>query len=330
MFATLRSLRSRWQDRMDRWLLARVPGKAHSVEVARNRIYIIPTRYGYGYGCIGVVLLLGAMNYANSMAFALAFLMAGVGLVAMYHTHSNLLNLRVSAQPTEPAFAGGDARLQLRLENPSVTTRWSVGTGLPRKQPQQYIDAVANDTTTATLLLPAPVRGRYPVGPLCLSSEFPLGLLHAWTWVAPTASILVYPRPEGDRPLPSEGVGSGDGSTSGEREGQDEFHGLRNYRGGDPLSRIHWKRYTQTGELSVKQFMDTRDHRCWLDFEQLGSLALEARLSQLTRWVLDADSAGLAYGLRLPGLDLSPDQGPVHRHACLQALALYPAEGLRA
>ncbi|NIO12862.1 MAG: hypothetical protein GTN86_13155, partial [Xanthomonadales bacterium] len=53
---------------------------------------------------------------------------------------------------------------------------------------------------------------------------------------------------------------------------------------------------------------------------------LEARLSQLSRWVVDAHAAGIRYGLDIPGKRLAPDDGEAHRHACLRALALYSPE----
>jgi len=52
-------------------------------------------------------------------------------------------------------------------------------------------------------------------------------------------------------------------------------------------------------------------------------LDVETRLSQLCRWVLDAEQAGQRYGLRLPGTTLTPDHGPAHQQACLAALAAF-------
>jgi uncharacterized protein (DUF58 family) len=50
----------------------------------------------------------------------------------------------------------------------------------------------------------------------------------------------------------------------------------------------------------------------------------EARISRLTRWVLEADAAGMAYGLRLPSTVIAPASGATHRTQCLEALALLP------
>lgn len=48
----------------------------------------------------------------------------------------------------------------------------------------------------------------------------------------------------------------------------------------------------------------------------------EERLSQMCRWVLNAENAGLAYGFRLAGLIIEPNRGDKHSRQCLEALAL--------
>jgi len=47
----------------------------------------------------------------------------------------------------------------------------------------------------------------------------------------------------------------------------------------------------------------------------------EARLSRLAAWVVAADTAGDAYGLRLPGVELPPGSGTAQRQAALRELA---------
>ncbi len=49
---------------------------------------------------------------------------------------------------------------------------------------------------------------------------------------------------------------------------------------------------------------------------------VEARLSRLCAWVLQADRLGLDYGLRLPGNEVRPGSGEAHKRRCLEALAL--------
>jgi len=62
------------------------------------------------------------------------------------------------------------------------------------------------------------------------------------------------------------------------------------------------------------------------EYAQLARLDEEARLSQLARWVVDAEAHGELYGLIIPGVTFAPDRGPEHRHRCLAALALFGRE----
>ena len=61
------------------------------------------------------------------------------------------------------------------------------------------------------------------------------------------------------------------------------------------------------------------------DWDSLPGLDVEARLSQLCRWIEDAHAAGQAFGLELPGVSIPPNIGPAHRQRCLTALALFEA-----
>ncbi len=61
----------------------------------------------------------------------------------------------------------------------------------------------------------------------------------------------------------------------------------------------------------------------WIDWNDFPGLDTEARLSALTRKVLDVDAAGHRYGMRVPAQEVAPGTGAAHRHECLRALALF-------
>ncbi len=54
---------------------------------------------------------------------------------------------------------------------------------------------------------------------------------------------------------------------------------------------------------------------------------LEARVSVLARWVVDAHARGETFGLRLPGLEIPPQPGDAQRRRCLAALATFGLPG---
>lgn len=314
---------SRLRRRVNAWIATRTPRVPGPWAINRRRVYIVPTRYGYGYAALLLVMLLGAMNYSNSMAFALTFLLAGLGLLAMHQTHGNLVNLSVRSRRVEPVFAGTSAEFAVTLDNPSTHARYALATTWAEVPPARHGDIAAQGSVDLSLSLPAPRRGWLPAPRFAVETEFPLGLFHAWTWVELDMACLVYPRPapRGERPPAASG---GTGLRSGTRSGQEEFAGLRAYQRGDASRSIHWKSLPKLRTPMVKQFAETLEKELWLDWDSLpAAWNVEQRLSQLTRWVIDADTDGRNYGLRLPGSVMPPAQGERHRHECLKALALF-------
>lgn len=314
---------SRYIDaRMQRWILRRLPHEPAGAEVSRRRLYIVPTRFGYGFAVLGLLMLLAAMNYSNSMAYALCFLLAGLGLVSMHFTHANLLRLRLRPGRAEPVFAGESACFHLMLENASPEPRHAIGLAAHRGTVQESVDVEAHGSARLSLRVPTQKRGWLRVRCFEVVTEFPLGLFHAWTLMDVDLHCLVYPQPAASG-IPLRSLGGGSGDSAGHGSGQDEFAGLRSYQPGDPLRSIHWKSYPKTGTLMVKQFADTVERELWLDWHALPGLEIEARIAQLARWVIEAETSGRPYGLRLPGERLEPGHGEAHRHRCLQLLALF-------
>ena len=103
------------------------------------------------------------------------------------------------------------------------------------------------------------------------------------------ASCLVYPRPD-DAPLPLHGRHAHPGEASAAGTGDEDFAGLRPYQLGDSPRRVAWKASGRGDALLTKQFTGQASEDMWLDWAALPAhLDVEARLSRLTGWVLQAD-----------------------------------------
>jgi uncharacterized protein (DUF58 family) len=107
------------------------------------------------------------------------------------------------------------------------------------------------------------------------------------------------------------------------REGVDDFYGLKEYQAGDPLRHIAWKSYARSNELLTKQYAAFVDRRVWLDWEYFTGMDRENRLSRLSYWVVELSKSSDEYGLRMPGVEISPGRGSQHREDVLRALALF-------
>lgn len=288
----------------------------------RRNLYILPTRAGLVLALLLVIMLLGAINYANNLGYLFTFLLASVAVVAILHTYRNLLGLRVQPAALPTAFAGETLSVPVEIDNPGGRDALAVEIHWPGEPAARPLDIPAGQRAIAHLPLHLPRRGRHPLPRFVITGRFPLGLFRAWAHVHPARQLLVYPRPvsRATLPPPSTWRASLDGAQG---RGSDDFSGLRPYHAGDSPRHIHWKALARQQGLLTKQFSGDRSEELWLDWASLAGKPTELRLGILTRWVLDAEAGGLEYGLRLPGEEIPPGLGPAHRHHCLEALAVY-------
>ncbi|MGH8179972.1 MAG: DUF58 domain-containing protein, partial [Steroidobacteraceae bacterium] len=79
------------QERAADWARRRQGPDRLPLRLARRRLYILPTRAGIAFAALLLTMLGAGLNYANSLALLLTFLLAGFALVAMHECHRNLL-----------------------------------------------------------------------------------------------------------------------------------------------------------------------------------------------------------------------------------------------
>jgi len=292
-----------------------------TIFLRQNRVYILPTRPGLAFGLALAIMLIGSINYNLSLGYILTFLLASMGLVAILHTFRNLVHLHITPGRVQPVFAGEVAWFELFVENRARYDRCSIA--LWHQGKATHCDVASARGTTVSVPVRSEKRGWLAPGRITVDTNFPIGLLRAWSYIQPDMRCLVYPRPDdGLLPLPEPSGGNGEKRVAS--NGSDDFAGLRAYQASDSPRHIHWKAAAREQGLQTKVFSGHAAAELWLDWNELpANLDLESRLSRLTRWVLSADRDGLRYGLRLPGLELAPDTGEPHRLACLRELALY-------
>jgi uncharacterized protein (DUF58 family) len=266
-------------------------------------------------------MLIAGLNYANSVALFLTFLLGGFAIVAMHRCHRNLLGIGITDATAQPAFAGESARLRITFENRTALARGAIDCALPGSTPVRA-ELAAGARSTVELAIPAPRRGVLSVDRLKVMTSFPFGLFQAWTWVHAPIATVVYPRPRGLQAPPAAPYGRA-GVRANTGSGDDEWLGLRPFRDGDSPRRIAWKAVARGATLVVKDYGAAADDLRLFDFASVATPGTEARLEQLARWIVDAEGRGDRYGLRLPGIALDAGRGFEHRHRCLRELAVH-------
>lgn len=307
------------QQKLSRWMF-RPQISSGTITLNQRRIFILPTRRGLGFACVLLLMLLGNINYNLSLGYVLTFLLGTTAAMSMLHAFRNMAQLEIRAGHNDAVFASDRADFLFHFHNSGNLPRYQLNLRDSEGNNTTF-DLPAQEHTRVLLSIPATQRGWLDCGRLTLSTEFPLGLFHAWSYLHFDSRCLVYPRPAAHTPLPASSAQEGIGKIPG--AGDEDFAGLRTYVAGDALQRIAWKALAREQGLQVKQFNAQQGRELWLEWSSMPNIAAELKLELLTRWVMDADAQNLRYGLRLPGVEIMPYYGTTHRAECLCSLALF-------
>ena len=190
------------------WARRRQGADAHAIALKRRRIYILPTRFGVVFATMVFAMLLGSLNYAASLGFALTFLLAGLCLVVMHHCHNNLLGATIKFVGAAPVFAGERAEFKVAVGNDAAAARFEIELKY-REHTAGPVDVADGATEVLRIGLPTEHRGWVALDRFRVETRYPARLFRAWTWVHMDTRCLVYPRPaDPGRPLP-DGTGGG-------------------------------------------------------------------------------------------------------------------------
>jgi uncharacterized protein (DUF58 family) len=314
------------RQRLLRWALRRQGQDLLPLRLKPRRIYILPTRTGWVFGLLIAAMFLAGMNYGNGLALLLTFWLAAFALVAMIQTQRGLAGMTVLGASAEHAFAGGEVALTLDLQSRIAGVDLAFGAeGVPNG-PVRTALPETDDRLTVTLGFTTATRGTWRAPVLQLSTTAPYGLFRTWTWLSLQVDTLVYPQPRGDHPLPElPGPESGSRKLAGSL---DELAALRPFREGDSPRQVAWKAYARGAPLLVREYQGHAAATREFDFDALPSWDTELRLSQLSRWIVDAAAQNQRWTLRLPGASAATGAGAEHRRLCLSRLALFePGRG---
>ena len=299
------------------------PASIHqSATLLGKRIFILPTKQGLIFLLLLLVMLLGATNYSNNMAFALTFMFSSILFVSVLHTYRNLVGLKIRLSQVHNAFVGGESIFVIEVCNNTQRQRYDIEISSTISNNNDVINITVNDYNHASLIVPAVQRGLLTVGKITVTTRYPFGLFHAWSYVNIEGHSLIYPAPSKHNTSPPIINTTGDGMATSE-SGSDDFHGLRIYQPSDSMRHIDWKAYARERGLMTKQFKRHQSHELWLEWQATHGNNIEEQLSELCRWIIDAEQRQKRYGLRLPNIEIAPALGPEQQQRCLRQLAIF-------
>lgn len=308
--------------------------KSQAIEtiLKRSQIFILPTRSGFLFAGVLLVMLLGSMNYNNSLGYMLTFLLGSMAIVSTLHTHRNLLGLHVKIGKVDPVFAGDTIQFQLLVDNQNHAARYALSFErcISRSIWNSSVmishvnDIPENQITSIYFAVPTQQRGKMQLGKIMVATQFPLGLFRSWAYIDLDFSGIVYPKPHGNRQLPHTFSDQTQSSKENYEGKGDDFIGYRDYQLGDSPRHVDWKAVARQQGWLIKQFGGGEvSQQIWLSWQNVPLTDIEAVLSQLCLWILIADEQNAQYALQLPTQQITMNTGKQHRAECLKALALF-------
>ena len=299
------------------------------LELQQRRIYLLPTARGLFVVLTAVVLLLVGINYQLSLAFVVAFLLAGLMQAALLVSYRNLRGLIVRAGRSPHCKLGESLVFSIALVSPD-RNRDGVSLAAQVDGPSKIsakhgpLSVAADNTEVVPLTFTANRRGLVALRRIMVESRAPYGLVRAWSYVHFQWLGVVAPQPEIPPPPLPLFAGDNDGAALRNVHVAHDPDSLRDYAAGDSLKRVAWKQvaksgdwYTRTGDSGHRQEIE-------LAWQAVSLTDTEARLSRMAAWLLRAHNENCAYELTMPNGHLPLADGSQQLADASLLLAAYP------
>ena len=214
---------------------------------------------------IAVAALTGGNPDTGNMLLLVFGLMAGPFVVNGWIVVLMLLKLRVERTAPEMAEAGAIFRVAVSISNlrPLLSSHLLLvhdqlsGPGGEQQPRVLFMKISPGERRTAEYQLRIATRGIYNLGPVKVSSQFPLGIGEKHQTFQLQQTLTIYPAPahllSGWRLREDELAAAAHSRMRNHGAAEDEFYGIREYRAGDNHRAVHWRSSARTGQLMVRE-----------------------------------------------------------------------------
>ena len=309
-------------SQFDAFLTQRIP-TAREKTLDNRSIFIFPSKYGFAYIFLTILVFLLGTNYQNNVIILFAYLLASFFISTMLLSYFNLKGLTFKCGADPKFFAEQQAELSLKIIAPK--TSFNIYSAFPNES--ITLTEQVKGEQSIKISIPNLERGIHTLGRVKVWSQHGFGLFTTWSWLDFGATAVVYPKV---RPIPNHllartnqsKVGAQSG-TNQFKEGKEEFHELREYRQGESLSHVSWKHLARGQGKLTKHYHEPISQDLWLTLDSVSGKNLEEKLSYLCYLVTQSTQQNLRFGFILAITRIEPNSGLVHSEQCLLALADY-------
>ena len=243
----------------------------------------------------------------------------------MYYTHFNLQGLSLDSAHLAPIHMNNHGTLTLFFKSKSNLGHYflnlkfnnsffKLGEGIePFSFESGTKKALSVDFSVLGLQ-----RGETFLTKICIETFFPFHLFKCFMYFNPRLSVVIYPEKLDLKNHISEML------KDEKLDDGDDFM-LDNFRVGDSLKHVLWKKLAQTNQWYSKKLISPKVNPIVLSLDQKISTPalIENQLSSLAFELCVLHNENIQYGLILNNLYIPPGHSRVHLSRCLHALAVY-------
>jgi uncharacterized protein (DUF58 family) len=288
------------------------------------------TRFGTFYVLFSLGVGAAAINTGNNLLYLILGILLGLIIISGFLSDSALWGTAAKWSPLGSLYAGEKGLMECSLQKGwfpgialTVESNW---TGLPSTMSfVPWIPAHGN-VFFRTEITPGR-RGHLTLVGCRFSTRFPFGFFQKSHTAKHPHEWVVYPR---IRRLPSsfwEQQGENYSRIASNRKGLGSVPFLlRDYREGDPLRQVDWKRSAKRAHLMVKEMEEDTDEgdlfylEAWPEFTT--TTETENFISFIASLLFSVYELGRPVGLIVPGHSFPPEASRPHLHRLFEYLAL--------
>jgi uncharacterized protein (DUF58 family) len=206
-----------------------------------------------------------AVYFRNPLLVYTGIFLATSNAVLYVWAQTSVRGLKIKRIHPKLIVATHPAEITVELTNARRSARYgTLGFDLhPEMTPGQdytpvaFLEARPGEASPSSYNVTPPRRGEFKLGPFYLYGGDPFGFYKCWRKVEEYSQIIVLPDPVSfhfTRPGSASNLAQDEMETipiSGEST---EFLGVREYRAGEPLKRVHWRTTARIGKPISRQY----------------------------------------------------------------------------
>ena len=239
----------------------------------QTKIYIYPNLNGLGLALFIFFNFLIAVFYGNNFGLLLSIIIFFTFFISIFISHQNLNNLNINENAEYLIESEKNQKIDIIIVNSSNDKKLNIDIDYDNKTIGNFnfINKINNFSHPIKLK----ERGVFPFKRFCIKSIYPFGIIRTKIYFHLRSLIYVYPKAV----RPPENL-LFEFNISNTNSSNDDFDGIEEFRRGDNLSKIAWKKSTINEKKNVKKFKELKkDQKYILDLNRYPNIPFELLLS---------------------------------------------------